>query len=77
MITEAIQPSRLHSAIHYRYPTHLGTGQRSCRRSFSRRIRHCATILRRIGRIAGQRRRVQNTPGFNHRPAARETINPR
>jgi cleavage and polyadenylation specificity factor subunit 1 len=38
---------------------HIWTRQRCCLpRSLSRRIRHCATIPRRTGRIAGRRRRT-------------------
>jgi cleavage and polyadenylation specificity factor subunit 1 len=41
--------------------------------ALSRRIRHCATILRCTGRIPGQRRGAMDTSGVEHRPAARET----
>jgi hypothetical protein len=43
----------------------------------SRRVRHCATIIRRTGPSTGRRRRAPNTPGVNHRPTARETTDPR
>jgi cleavage and polyadenylation specificity factor subunit 1 len=44
--------------------------------SFSRQIRHCATITQRTGRIAGQRRRTSNTD-VEYRPATREAANSR
>jgi hypothetical protein len=77
MLTVAVQPPRFRCPVHDRHTAHIGTGQRCLRRPLSRRVRHCATILRRIGRIAGQRRRAPNTPEVNHRPAAREATDPR
>jgi hypothetical protein len=77
MVTAAIQSSRLCSPIYDWHTTHLWTGQRCHRRSLSRRVRHCPTILRRNGRISGQRRPSPNIPGVNHRPAARKTTNSR
>jgi hypothetical protein len=77
MLTEAIQSSRLHSTIHDRHTTHLWTGQCCRRRSVWRLVSHCTTVLRRIGRIAEERRRVPDPSAVEHRPAARETTNPR
>jgi hypothetical protein len=62
---------------HDRHQTHFWTGQRCHRRPLSRRYRHCAPIIRRIGRIARRRRRAPNTPGVNHRPMNGKTTNPR
>jgi hypothetical protein len=42
----------------------------------SRWVHHYTTTLQHTGHIAGQRRRAPDTPGVNHRPAARETTNP-
>jgi hypothetical protein len=77
MLTAAVQPSRLCRQVNDRHQAHFWTGQRCRRRPLSRRVHYCATIIRRTGRIAGRRRRAPNTPGVNHRPTARETINPR
>jgi hypothetical protein len=71
-----VQSSRFCRPVHYRHTAHLWTGQRCRRHPLSRRVHHCATILRRTGHIAGQRRRAQNTPVVNHRPAAREITHP-
>jgi hypothetical protein len=65
MLTAMDQSCRLCHPVHDRHTTHFWTGQRR-RRPLSRRVRHCATILRCIGRIAGQRRQAPNTPGVNH-----------
>jgi hypothetical protein len=75
MITAAVQPSRLCRPVHDRHQAHFWTGQRR-RGHLSRRVRHCTTIIRRAGRIAG-RRRAPNTPGVNHRNTAREATYPR
>ena len=40
MLTTTIQPPRFHSTIHNRHPAHLWTGQRCCRRTLPRRVRH-------------------------------------
>jgi hypothetical protein len=77
MLTAAVQSSRLCRPVHDRHTAHFWRGQGCCRRPLSRRVRHCATILRHTGRIAVQRRRVPNIPGVNHRPTAQETTNPR
>jgi hypothetical protein len=77
MFTEAIQSSRLHRTIHNGHITSIWTGQH-CRQCYiSCRVRHRATILRRTGRIAGQRRRAPNIPGVDHGPAAKETTTSR
>jgi cleavage and polyadenylation specificity factor subunit 1 len=59
----AVQPPRLHIAIHDRYTPHLRSGQRRHRRAFPRRVRHLASNPRRTGRSTKQRRRTSNTPG--------------
>jgi hypothetical protein len=45
--------------------------------ALSRRVRLCATILRRSSRIIGPRRRAQNTSTVEYRLAAGETTSPR
>jgi hypothetical protein len=69
-----VQPPRLCCSVHDRHTTHLRTEQRCRQRPLSRRVLHCATIVRRTGRIARQRRRPPNTLGVNRRLATRETI---
>jgi hypothetical protein len=76
MLTAPVQLSRLCRPVHDKHTAHICTG-RCRRRPLSRRIRHCATILRCIGGIAGHRLLAPNTSGVNHRPAARGTANPR
>jgi hypothetical protein len=77
MLTTAVEPPGLHYTVHDRRKTHLWTGQRCRRRSLSRQIRYCATIARRTGRSAKQRRRTSDTAHGEHCHTAIEATNAR
>jgi hypothetical protein len=76
MITVGARPPGFHRPVYHRHTPHLWAG-RFRRRSLSCRIHHRATVPRRIGRIAGGRRRTSNPPGVRHGPTAGEATNSR
>jgi hypothetical protein len=62
---------------HDRHQTYFQSGQRGYRCPLSRRIRHCASIIRNAGRIARRRWRAPSTYRVNHCSEAWEATNPR
>jgi hypothetical protein len=74
-ITYAVQQKRDKcSPRQFNYLDFFARSRQTYGTPLSRRIRHCATILRRTGRIAGQRLGAPNTPGVNHRALRLEKL---